>query len=220
MNINEKYNIMKRKVTILILLSLFMAFSSATTFGQTKEEEEQKKQETLQIKIQQEKQKELALKERERVKIREDELERAVREAREAYRHQWTVPDVPMIFSTGSDLEGIYFMGGSQSSSSLQFSKVVKEGSFTKEFKFEIDEDAKKASINVSGMCDEGEIRIVITMPSGKTYTEVLIDEYGSVNWSKSFSIDEENGTKTGEWGFKVTAKQATGNFRLSLKSY
>ena len=210
---------MKRKVTILVILSLFMAFSSATTFGQTKEEEEKKKEEILlQKQIQREKQ--IAQEERERVKIRGDELERAVREAREAYRYQWTVPEAPMVLSTAKDLEGIYFMGGSQSSSSLQFSKIVKEGSFTKEFKFEIDEDAKKASINVSGMCDDGEIRIVITMPSGKTYTEVLIDEYGSVNWSKSFSIDEENGTKTGEWGFKVTAKEATGSFRLSLKSY
>lgn len=199
-----------------MFVSLLLVFGSVISFAQTREEEEKKKQEMMmQKKIEEQK----AIDERERIKIRDDELERAVRDAREAYTKAWTIQD-PVVFSTGTDLEGIYFLGGSQNSSSLQFSKVVKEGSFTKEFKFEIEEDAKRASINVSGMCDEGEIRIVITMPSGKTYTEVLIDEYGSVNWSKTFSIDEENGSKAGEWGFKVTASDATGNFRLSLKSY
>lgn len=203
-----------------MIMSFLFVFGSVTTFAQTKEEEEKKKQEMLMQKKLEEQHKKLeAIEERERIKIREDELERAVREAREAYRGQWVIQE-PMMVSTGSDLKGIYFMGGSPNSSSLQFSKSVKEGSFTKELTFEIEEGAKRASINVSGICDEGEILIVITMPSGSKYTEVLIDQYGSVNWSKSFSIDEDNGTKTGEWGFKVTAKDATGNFRLSLKSY
>ncbi|MEA1887731.1 MAG: hypothetical protein U9N72_11035 [Bacteroidota bacterium] len=211
---------MKRKVTILMIVSLLLVGGSITAFGQTKEEEEKKKQEMLEQKKIQEFKKQEAIEARERIRIREDEMERAVRNAREAYKEEW-ITRTPAVFSTGSDLEGIYyFMGGSPNSSSLQFSKVVKEGSFTKDLTFEIEEDAKRASINVSGICEEGEILIVITMPSGSKYTEVLIDEYGSVNWSKSFSIDEEDGTKTGEWGFKVTAKNATGTFRLSIKSY
>ncbi len=203
-----------------MIMSFLLVLGSVTTFAQTKEEEEKKKQEMLmQKKLEAQHKKQEAIEERERIKIREDELERAVRNAREAYRGQWSIQE-PVMISTGSDLNNIYFFGGSHSSTSLQFSKVVKEGSFTKELTFEIEEDAKRASINVSGMCKEGEILIVITMPSGSKYTEVLIDRYGSLNWSKSFSIDEENSTKTGEWGFKVTAKDATGNFRLSLKSY
>ena len=201
-----------------MIISFLMAFGAASAYGQTKEEEEKKKQEHLmQQKIQEQEKK--ALEERQRIKIRNDELERAVRDAREAYTEAWTVGD-PMMFSTGTDLDNIYFIGGSQSSSSLQYTKNVNEASFTKNLSFEIEKDAKRASINVSGTCKEGEIRIKITMPSGKTYTEVLIDEYGSVNWSKTFSIDEENGTKTGEWNFQVTAKDAIGNFRLSLRSY
>ena len=199
-----------------MIITFFLAFGSVTTFAQTKEEEEKKKQEMMmQKKLEEQK----ALEERERIKVRSDELERAVRDAREAYTEAWTLPNQVMV-STGTDLDNIYFIGGSQSSSSLQYTKNVKEASFTKEFEFEIEKDAKRASINVNGTCKEGEIRIKITMPSGKTYTEVLIDEYGSVNWSKTFSIDEENGTKTGEWRFQVTASDATGNFRLTLKSY
>ncbi|HDZ41544.1 MAG TPA: hypothetical protein ENH59_07700 [Bacteroidetes bacterium] len=211
---------MKRKLTILMIASFLMAMGSITTYAQTKEEEEKKKQEQLILEKKLEAQ-EKAQEGRDRITIRRDELDKAVRKARDAYREQWRVAETPGIFTAGTtDLEGIYFMGGSQNSSSLQFSKVVKEASFTKELKFEIEENAKRASINVSGMCDEGEIQIVITMPSGKKYTEVLIDEYGSVNWSKSFSIDEENSTKAGEWGFKVTARDATGTFRLSLRSF
>lgn len=209
---------MKRKVTILMFVSFLLALGVVSAYGQTKEEVERKKQEQLmQQKIQEEQKK--AHEEQERIMIREKEIERAVRDAREAYAEAWTVRD-PMMLSTGSDLNNIYFIGGSQSSSSLQYTKNINEASFTKNLSFEIEKDAKRASINVSGTCKEGEIRIKITMPSGKTYTEVLIDEYGSVNWSKTFSIDEENGTKTGEWNFQVTAKDAIGNFRLSLKSY
>ncbi len=204
-----------------MFISFLLAFGSVETFAQTKEEEEKKKQEMLMQKKIEEEQR-LALEQRERVRIRQDEIERAVRDARESYTEAWTLPNNQIMLSTGSDLDidNIYFLGGSQSSSSLQYTKNVKEASFTKEFEFEIEKDAKRASINVNGMCKEGEIRIKITMPSGKTYTEVLIDEYGSVNWSKTFTIDEENGTKTGDWGFQVTATDATGNFRLSLRSY
>jgi len=201
-----------------MFISFLLAFGSVETFAQTKEEEEKKKQEMMmQKKIEEEKR--IAREERERIRIRQDDIERAVRDAREAYTEAWTLPNQVMV-STGTDLDNIYFLGGSQSSSSLQYTKNVKEASFTKEFEFEIEKDTKRASINVNGMCKEGEIRIKITMPSGKTYTEVLIDEYGSVNWSKTFTIDEENGTKTGDWGFQVTASNATGNFRLSLRSY
>lgn len=211
---------MKSKVTILMFVSFLLVLGTVAAQAQSKKEEEKKKQEMLmQKKIEEEKLHLKALEEREMLKVRSDELERAVTNAREAYTRAWTVPDNFML-STGSDLNNVYFIGGSQSSTSLQYTKNIKEASFTKEFEFEIEEEAKRASINVSGTCKEGEIRIKITMPSGKIYTEVLIDEYGSVNWSKTFTIDEDNRTKTGDWGFRVSATEATGNFRLSLKSY
>lgn len=215
---------MKRKLSVLMIVSLLLVLGSTTTYAQTKEEQEKKKQEML-MQERMEKEKQKLVEEKERIRIHEEELERAVQGAREAYGARGAYKGVravrePFMITTGSDLEGIYFMGGSQSSSSLQFSKKVKEASFTKDMTFEIEEDARRASINVSGMCEEGEIRIWIAMPDGSAYTEVLIDEYGSVNWSKSFNIDEENGSKTGEWGFRISAKNATGNFRLSIQSH
>ncbi len=201
-----------------MIVSLILVLGSTMTYAQTKEEQEKKKQEMLKQE-QMEKEKEKAFFENQRIKIQKEELERAVRDAREAYSSGWAVRE-PMMIASEGDLKGIYFMGGSQSSSSLQFSKQVREASFTKDLTFEIEEDAKRASISVSGICEEGEIRVWIAMPDGSAYTEVLIDEYGSVNWSKSFNIEEENGSKTGEWGFRISAKNATGNFRLSIQSH
>lgn len=211
---------MKRKVTILFISALLLAAGSASSYGQTKEEEEKKKQEhIMQEKLQMEKAK--VLEERERTKVREKEFEEALERSRKEYARTMVYPDQVYV-TTGKDniIDNVYFMGGSQSSSSLQFSRVIKEGSFTKDLTFEVEEDARRASINVSGMCEEGEIRIWIAMPDGKPYTEVLIDEYGSVNWTKSFNVDEENGSKTGKWGFRITANKATGSFKLSLRSY
>lgn len=222
MNI-DKYNllkkdIMKRKFSLLMIVSLLLVFGGTTTYAQTKEEQEKKKQEMLMKEKMAEQERKL-VEEQERIKIHKEELERAVEGAREAYKGVRAVRE-PFMITTGSDVKGVYFMGGSQSSSSLQFSKKVREASFTKDLTFEIEEDARRASISVGGMCEEGEIRIWIAMPDNKPYTEVLIDEYGSVNWSKSFDIEEENGSKTGKWGFRITAKNATGNFRLSIQSH
>ncbi len=209
---------MTRKLTVLIIATFLFSLNSFTAFAQNREAEEKKKQEKLILEKQMEA-KEKAGEEQEVMVIKTGEMKKAVREAREAYRSLPEMPEAPMFFSTGSGREGVYFLNGSQNSSSLQLTKKLKEASFTKEYDFEIEKEAMHASINVSGICEKGEILVKITQPSGKTYTEVLIDEYGSVNWSKSFSIDEEDDSKTGKWGFQVIAREATGNFRLSLKS-
>ena len=57
-------------------------------------------------------------------------------------------------------------------------------------------------------------------MPGGKAYSEAVIDEFGNLNWRKSFQIAEDNTDKIGEWKFKVSSKNATGNFNISLRVY
>ncbi|MGM0464452.1 MAG: hypothetical protein ACQEQW_07320 [Bacteroidota bacterium] len=209
---------MTRKLTVLVIATFLFSLNSFTVFAQNREEEEKTKQEKLILEKQMEARKKAIEEDRERM-INTEEIKKAVREARETYRDILDSPEAKMILSSGAGREGVYFVNGSQNSSSLQLTKRLKEASFTQKYDFEIDEDARRASINVSGICEKGEILIKITQPSGKTYTEVLIDEYGSVNWSKTFGIDEEDDSKTGKWGFQVIAREATGNFRLSLKS-
>ena len=73
--------------------------------------------------------------------------------------------------------------------------------------------------MSISGMSRSGEIRIAILMPGNKTYSEVVIDELGNLNWRKSFEINEDSKERIGNWKFKVTTKRATGNFRISLSA-
>jgi hypothetical protein len=58
-------------------------------------------------------------------------------------------------------------------------------------------------------------------MPNGKVYSDIIIDEFGNLNWRKSFPVSpEENEDKAGAWKFQINASKATGFFRISLQTY
>lgn len=116
----------------------------------------------------------------------------------------------------------VYYQGyGSRNHSrtSLEFSRSVIDDNSVKEYTFEVDKGMKNLSLNVSGMCKAGSIKISILMPNNKAYSEVTIDEYGTLNWRKSFEITDESKEMTGVWKFKVTTTKATGSFKLSLQA-
>lgn len=101
------------------------------------------------------------------------------------------------------------------------FSKQVKESTFSRQYSFDVEKSSNTVIMSVMGDCKAGEIRIKILMPGGKTYSDIVIDEFGNLNWRKSFNISEgENKDKTGEWIFKIEAEKASGFFRISLQTY
>ena len=145
-----------------------------------------------------------------------------IREARDAARDAYEMQDNLAVLQEqmrAYTTTGVQFHGAPGNSSSLQYSKQLDKSSFKSDYSFQIDSDAKRASIAISGHCTSGEIRITVTTPDGKLYTEVLIDDMGSVNWRKSFNLENENSNKAGSWNFAIAAKEATGTFRLSLSS-
>jgi hypothetical protein len=120
------------------------------------------------------------------------------------------------------DAPRYHFYGvGDEEGTSWNFSRSVKEDSFQKEYSFEVDKTAKSVVMSVNGDCKAGEIRIKILTPQGRTYSDVVIDEFGNYNVRKSFNISEtENQDKTGEWKFQVDSEKATGHFRISFQTY
>lgn len=129
----------------------------------------------------------------------------------------------PFVVTPGMNFQGFGYWSGSGDSerTSLDFSKTVKESTFSKQFSFEVDKTSKNVMMNISGDCKTGEIKVKILMPGGKTYSEVVIDESGNLNWRKSFTISEtENADKVGEWVFKIETSKATGFFRISLQTF
>ncbi len=125
----------------------------------------------------------------------------------------------PFIFAPNMELLGHTF--GDTESTTWEFSKSVKENSFSRDYTFDVETTVNTVVMAVNGDCKAGEINIKIVMPNGKAYTDIVIDEFGNLNWRKSFNISEtENQDKAGAWKFEINSKKATGYFRISLQTY
>jgi hypothetical protein len=121
----------------------------------------------------------------------------------------------------GSAYPAFYGRGGDSERTTWDYSKQVKESTYSKDLAFDVEKTAKSVSMSLMGDCKSGQIRVKILMPNGKLYSDVVIDESGNLNWRKSFSItDELNKDKTGEWKFKIEAEKATGYFKITLQTF
>jgi flagellar biosynthesis GTPase FlhF len=148
------------------------------------------------------------------------------RQARDIYRQMPVVvmPDMPDLSGFNYDHgNNIYLYSGyghkSKPGSSWNYSRQVMEATFSNELTMSA-EDMENVSLSVSGDCAEGSMVVTIVMPDGKQLSEVILDENGSLNWRKSFEAGEGNGWKNGKWTFRIKAKEATGNLRISMNSY
>jgi len=146
-------------------------------------------------------------------KIDDPEFQRIIRNYRDLGK-SWT-PAEPFIFSP--DLGDFYLhSNGNGERTTWDSSKSIKESSFSRDYVFDVEKTAKSVVMSVSGDCKAGEIKIKIIMPGGNTFSEIVIDEFGNLNWRKSLTITEtENQDKTGEWKFDIKSSKATGYFKI-----
>ncbi len=125
----------------------------------------------------------------------------------------------PFFVTPGIDV--FTHLNGDSERTTWDFSKNVKETTFSRDYTLDVETTAKTVVMSVNGDCKSGEIRIKIIMPGGKTYSDIVIDESGNLNWRKSFVIsDTENKDKTGAWKFEINSSKATGYFKISLQTY
>lgn len=130
--------------------------------------------------------------------------------------------DEPFIAPDG-DFQNFFghSMGGDAERTSWEFSKTVKDNTFSNNYSFDVDKTSRSVVMTVMGDCKSGEIRVKIVMPNGKSYSDIVIDESGNLNWRKSFNISEtENQDKTGDWKFQISSTKATGYFKISLQAF
>jgi hypothetical protein len=129
-------------------------------------------------------------------------------------------PGDQFMFTPGMEGFNWYSHSGDNQRSTLDFSKSVKESSFSRDYVFDVDLSSTVV-MSVNGECKTGEIRIKIVMPNGKVYSDIMIDEFGNLNWRKSFPVSpEENEDKAGAWKFQINASKATGFFKISLQTF
>ena len=239
---------MKRNITILLAAFLIpFCFSIQQLSAQEeKTKEEKEKEMKLQQAIDQQKkamseQKKAMYEQKKAQDMADKEIEKGLQEAQENVQKSNDVVNLyrSRLHSSGRDLEeldqpfivspGIEFPGygrfwsreGDSEKTTWDFSKQVKETSFARQYSFDVEKSASTVVMTVMGDCKAGDIRVKIIMPGGKVYSDIVIDEFGNLNWRKSFSISEdENKDKTGEWVFKIEAEKATGFFKISLQTY
>jgi hypothetical protein len=131
--------------------------------------------------------------------------------------------DEPFVYQAAPGMENFYghSFGGDAERTTWDFTKTVKETTFSGDYTFEVEKTVKNVVMSVNGDCKAGEIRIKILMPNGKSYSDIVIDEFGNLNWRKSFKIsDTENQDKTGNWKFQISSTKASGYFKISLQTY
>ncbi len=216
---------MKRKVTIFVVVSMFfLTIPVILTAQEGKKDLKKAEKEAEEQRMKKEEQREFYIQSNwsrastgSTGSAQAEAVAEAMEKANQAYQF-YSGHDGVYVYPSDANYT-VKTYGGSRSTTTLRFTKSLKEATFTKEVKFDIDSDARKVSISISGLCEVGEVRVKILMPGGKTYTEVLIDEYGSVNWSKTFTIEEGDNSKTGEWVFVINSKEATGHLGISIKS-
>ena len=150
-------------------------------------------------------------------RIDDPEFQRVIRNYRDLGR-SWT-PGEPFLYSP--DLGDFYNHSNSNAErTTWDFSKSIKESSFSRDYVFDVEPTAKSVVMSVSGDCKAGDIKIKIIMPGGKTFSEIVIDEFGNLNWRKSLTISEtENQDKTGAWKFEIKSSKATGYFKIFFQT-
>ncbi|MDQ1332170.1 MAG: hypothetical protein QG576_204 [Bacteroidota bacterium] len=130
------------------------------------------------------------------------------------------LPDEPFIYSE-PDFDFYNHSFDNSERTSWEFSKSVRETSFSRDYTFDVEPTVNTVALAVNGDCKSGEIRIKILMPNGKIYSDIVLDEFGNLNWRKSFNIsDTENKDKAGPWKFEINSAKASGYFKISLQTY
>ncbi len=150
-----------------------------------------------------------------------DRVNRAVRVYGDFGRNRSYFNGEPFVNVITPGIDVFAHFNGDTERTSWDFSKSVKETTFSRDYTFDVEPTAKTVVMSVNGDCKSGEIRIKIVMPNGKPYSDIVIDESGNLNWRKSFAIsDTENKDKTGAWKFEISSSKATGYFKISLQTY
>src|ERR1035437_732999 len=212
---------------VIFLISIGSSFQQVTAQEKTKEEQEKEKK--IQQEIDQQK-KTMAEQKKAMADAVQNLKEQNENEDKERTKLFMNLPrgnrsfsfDEPFEFN-GRDMNTFlrHTMGDDSESTTLDFSKSVKDNTFSRDYTFDVDKTVKSVVMSVMGDCKSGDIRIKIIMPNGKNYSDILIDESGNLNWRKSFTITEkENMDKTGEWKLQISSTRATGFFKIALQAY
>ncbi len=156
------------------------------------------------------------------VRMKEKEIEFAEHSAIiEARIRESGIPTRVYVTSTGDD-DNSYFIGSEErgSQSQLTLRNSFNGGSDSSKGEFEVEEGIRQFRCMIRGKVREGEILVKVLYPGGKVFKELTITSSAEVTFTQSLSIKDGSADKyVGSWTYEVEAKEAKGEYTLSIST-
>jgi len=117
------------------------------------------------------------------------------------------------------ELQARAFHYGSQNNSQLMLSKNYSGTDAENEGVFQIEKSVRQIRFSIEGSVREGSITVKLLLPGGDVFKELTIDESADVRFSQSLVIMEDENKYSGNWKYTIKARNADGNYRLSIST-
>ena len=99
-------------------------------------------------------------------------------------------------------------------------SKQYNGQSIDKQGTFEVEDKITKLKLSIEGHVNSGSITVSLTLPDGKPYKSLTMDDTADISWSESLNINEGENKYYGTWKYRITTKVADGSYYLSINTY
>jgi hypothetical protein len=110
--------------------------------------------------------------------------------------------------------------GSGEHNSRLMLSKEYNGQSIDKQGTFEVDDNTTRLKLSIEGHVNSGSIKVSLSLPDGKPYKSLTMDDSADIHWSESLNIKEGETKYFGTWKYRITTKVADGSYHMSINTY
>ena len=141
-------------------------------------------------------------------------------------KHNYKVvtPDMEFDFDVDADnFSGLAraFVVQAKERTALTIKKNLDDVTFDTKFKYEVAEGARGLNFFVEGSMDKGTLIVKLLKPNGEVLQDIEISPLADINWNQDLRWDEEDEQKSnqGNWVIVVSAKNATGSYKVNVRA-
>lgn len=161
----------------------------------------------------------LSKEQKEKMEQQKFEMQEALEQAKEVQvRWRDAGRSLPSAYSIG---DGFYFeYGNGGSSSQLSLSKYFDGESKKSTGTFNVEDDVRQISINLSGAVKSGKIVIKVQLGNEDVIKDLTIDDSADIQFNQTINIAKDEKKYYGDWKYTVDAQEATGKYRISIQTH
>jgi hypothetical protein len=135
------------------------------------------------------------------------------------------IPDMPDIIFETPDVNvrtpGVYTWNSYryESGNVLELSKDLENVSISKEFNFDVNEEASSLELDIEGTLSQGDLTISLKKPNGDLFREFQVSPLADIDWNQKIDLEKEEGEYEGKWTVTLSGSGASGNYKIRIKS-